>query len=74
MTTSYESMGADVTSTADIIDLDAYRARRQRNTATRAASDGAEKAVLPMVWSWWFWAFVWVPVPVGSTGPAWQQG
>ncbi|MGJ5202842.1 hypothetical protein [Bradyrhizobium sp. HKCCYLR20261] len=62
-----------MTSTAEIIDLDAYRARRQRGTAASAAPDSAGQMVLPM-WPWWVWAFVWVPVPVGSTGPAWQQG
>ncbi|WP_316233691.1 hypothetical protein [Bradyrhizobium sp. SZCCHNPS2010] len=62
-------------STADIIDLDAYRARRrERVTEMRAAPDGAGQAA-PALWAWWFWpTFVWVPVSVGSIAPAWERG
>ena len=72
---SPKSTSADVASTADIIDLDAYRARRQqRVTGMRAAPEGAGQAV-PALWAWWIWpAFVWVPVPVGSIAPAWERG
>jgi hypothetical protein len=67
--------GVAMAGEASIIDLEAYRNRRQaRGGAARPVSTPVSLSVLP-VGFYWFWpAVVWVPVPLGAVMSAWDRG
>lgn len=62
-------------STADIIDLQAYRARRQQRAAEMPMAPGFAPQAGGAPWAWWIWpAFVWVAFPVGAVAALREQG